>query len=415
MARRLTRRAILMGGSGARRLVFRPAAGPVGDALVVVFLRGGMDALHTFPPLGDPAYRRHRPTLAVPEPGTKGGALELDSFFGLHPDLAPLAELFRAGRLAVIHACGSPDTTLSHFEAMQTMERGVSDGNRIASGWIARHLAAFDTGNDSPARALAFAEVLPKSMQGAAGALAITSLRDLRLAPPASWQPEYRALLARLYATGADPVRAAGRSALALQRALEKLDPERYRPAGGARYPETPFGRGLRQVAQLLRAEMGLEIAEVDLGGWDSHVAQATLLSGLMRELAEGLHAFAVDLADRAESVTLVAMSEFGRRAYENSGLGTDHGRGTAMLALGGGIRGGRVYGKWPGLDPERLDRDGNLVVTTDYRDVLAEVLARRVGNPNWGLVFPDYAPRFPGVAIGRGRPGATAAHPPRA
>jgi uncharacterized protein (DUF1501 family) len=381
------------------RLLFRPEDGPAGDALVTIFLRGGMDGLHTVPPYADPAYRAQRPTLAVAEPGRAGGAADLDGFFGLHPAMAPLAEVFQARRLAVVHASGSPDTTLSHFEAMQTMERGVADGNSTASGWIARHLASLENGNDSPLRAIAFGDVLPKSLQGSLHASAVRSLSEFRLALPDGWGEEFRGLLAGLYAGGSDPARAAGRGALELLHSLEKLDPEKYSPEGAAAYPDGEFGRGLRQVAQLLKAEVGLEVAAVDLGGWDSHVAQGALMEGLMRQLAQGLHAFHADLGDRLRQVTVVAMSEFGRRVNENGGLGTDHGRATAMFVMGGGIRGGKVYGQWPGLAAERLDRDGNLRVTTDYRDVLAELVERRLRNPDITRVFPAYSPRHPGLA----------------
>jgi len=394
---RLTRRDLLRGKpkGSPRRMTFRPETGPAGDILVVVFLRGGMDGLHVVPALGDPAYRKQRPTLALSEPGKpKDAALPLDGFYGLHPKLAPLRDLFQAQKLAIVHAIGSPDKTLSHFEAMQTMERGVGDGNLTASGWIARHLAALENGNQSPMRALAIAEVLPKSMQGAIAATAVRSLSDYRLNLPDKWQEPFRDLLGDLYQAGDDPIQAAGRSTLQLLGDMEKLDPAKYQPEGGAVYPDTGLGKGLRQVAQLIKADLGLEIAEVDLGGWDAHAVQDVLMSGLMDELGRSLHAFYSDLGDRTRRVTVVAMSEFGRRVHENSGLGTDHGRGTAMFLMGGGIRGGKVYGQWPGVADHQLDRDGNLVVTTDYRDVLGELVERRLGNTRVSQVFPDYTPR---------------------
>lgn len=400
--RAISRRELLRTGARpARRLVFAPAGGPAGDTLVVIFLRGGMDALHTVPPCGEPAYYRQRPTLAVPGPGPSGAAVDLDGRFALHPTLSPLRELYRAGHLAVVHACGSPDTTLSHFEAMQTMERGVSDGGTTASGWLTRHLRSSAPRSESPLRALAFGSVLPKSLQGTPGATAVRSLTEFRLQAPAEWGPGFRAGLAALYSEGEDAAATAGRAALRLLTRLEQLDPARYRPTGGAAYPAGEFGDALRQTAQLIKADLGLEAACVDLGGWDSHVAQPTLLDGLMRQLAAGLHAFHTDLADHLRRVTVVAMSEFGRRVHENSGLGTDHGRGTAMLLLGGAVRGGRVYGRWPGVAPDELDRDGNLQVTTDYRDVLAEVVRARLRNPHLAEVFPGHAPRPIGLVSG--------------
>jgi uncharacterized protein (DUF1501 family) len=234
----------------------------------------------------------------------------------------------------------------------------------------------------------------------------VPSLEAFRLALPAGWSPGFRTALAGLYEEAQGPVADAGRETLQLLRALEQLDPARYRPAGSARYPDTDFGRGLRQIAQLIRAELGLEVACLDLGGWDSHIAQETLLDGLMRDLAGGLAALHADLGETGsrggvpflDRVTVVVMSEFGRRVRENGGLGTDHGRGTCFWLMGGGIAGGRVLADWPGLSGDLLEGPGDLRVTIDYRDLLAEVVARRLRNPSWARVFPEYRPRFRGL-----------------
>jgi uncharacterized protein (DUF1501 family) len=386
----LTRRDLFR--NAGRRLVFKPEVGPKGDVLITIFLRGAMDGVHTVPPYADPGYRRGRPTLALAEPGKPGGIVDLDGHFGLHPDLSPLSALYRGGHLAVVHACGSPDSTLSHFEAMQTMERGVSDGNSTATGWITRHLASTHAEGSSPLRAIAFGDVLPKSLQGSLTASAVRSLTEFRLPEPKEWSA-FRATLAGMYAGGSDAASTAGRETLELLRSLEKLDPATYKPESGAKYPDNGLGNSLKQVAQLIKAEVGLEVAALDLGGWDSHVAQVTLMTGLMKELAGSLAALHADLGDRMRRVTVVAMTEFGRRVHENSGLGTDHGRGSALFVLGGAVRGGKVYGRWPGLLPGQLDRDGNLRVTTDYRDVLCEVVRKRLRNPEVRNVFPDYTP----------------------
>jgi len=378
--------------------VFDPQRGPKGDVLVLVFLRGGMDGLHVVPPHGDAAYRKHRHALAVSEPGKGNGTRNLDGFFGLHPDLAPLHELYQDKQLAVVHASGSPDRTLSHFEAMQTMERGVADGNVTATGWIARHLAATTPESPTPLRAVAISDVLPKSMQGAIDATAVRSIAEYRLNVPDQWEDPFRKALGRMYATGSDLASTAGRGTLKLLTKLDRLDPAQYRPEGGAQYPEGDFGSGLKQVAQLIKADIGLEIAEVDLGGWDAHAVQIQLMVGLMQQLGKGLHALYSDLGERTKRVTVVAMSEFGRRVNENGSLGTDHGRATAMFLLGGGIRGGRVWGRWPGLEKEQLDKDGNLQVTTDYRDILGEIVDRRLGNPQVSRVFPEYEPSYLGL-----------------
>jgi uncharacterized protein (DUF1501 family) len=280
---------------------------------------------------------------------------------------------------------------------METMERGVSDGSRATTGWLGRHLETAES-RPSPLRALAIGETLPQSLEGALGASAIRSLDAFRLALPAGWSDGFRATLAALYDAESGPLADAGRETFQLLRAMERLDPVGTRPAGGARYPESDFGRGLRQVAQLVKGQVGLEVACLDLGGWDSHIGQETLLDGLTRELGEGLAAFHADLGERIDRVTVVVMSEFGRRVRENGGLGTDHGRATCFFLMGGGIRGGRVLADWPGLHPDRLEGPGDLKVTLDYRDLLAEIVARRLGNPHWATVFPGYEARFRGV-----------------
>jgi uncharacterized protein (DUF1501 family) len=394
----LTRRSLLDAG---RRLVFRPGFGPPGDVLVTIFLRGGMDGIYAVPPHGDPAYRKQRPKLAPADPGRNGGLVDLDGYFGLHPDLAPLAEPFRERHLAVVQACGTPDRTLSHFEAMQTMERGVSEGHSVATGWVARHLGSTEGDHAPPLRAVAIGEVLPKSLQGYDKAVALRSVEDVRLERPAAWSNGFDTMLKNFYAEVDDLVGVAGRSTLGLLAQLKKLVASGYRPQGGVAYPDSNLGRALRQVAQLIKADIGLEVAALDHGDWDSHVGQVAHLARPMKQLGEALRAFHADLSDRMGRLTLIVMSEFGRRVRENSGLGTDHGRATAMFVLGGGILGGKVHGEWPGLGPNQLDRDGNLRVTTDYRDVLADLVKRRLRNPNLQQVFPDYSPRPCSIATG--------------
>jgi uncharacterized protein (DUF1501 family) len=386
-----------------KRLLFQPHDGPAGDVLVCLFLRGGADGLHLVAPYGDPPYYAQRPRIAVPRPDDQRvpapqRGVALDGFFALNPALAPLREPYQAGHLAIVHAAGSPDQTRSHFSAMETMERGVGNGGTAGTGWLGRHLQSAPGGSRSPLRALAIGDTLPQSLEGALGATAIDSLDAFRLSLPAAWSEGFHTALASLYEETEGPLAEAGRETRRLLRALEHLQPDRYRPEGGARYPNSDFGRGLAQIAQLIKAELGLEVACLDLGGWDSHVGQEPLLEGLMRDLAGGLVAFHADLGPRIDRVTLLAMSEFGRRVRENGGLGTDHGRATCFWLMGGGIRGGRVMADWPGLEEERLEGPGDLHVTIDYRDLLAEVVARRLRNPLWKRVFPDYAPAFHGL-----------------
>lgn len=370
---------------------FAPDPSRERSVLVIVFLRGGMDGLHTVPAYADPNYRSQRPKIAIPEPGEKDGALDLDGFFGLHPELAPLLDLYRDRSLAVVHACGGPDRSLSHFEAQRNMELGVEEGADIPSGWLTRTLQADRTHSGAPLTALAMGERLPDSLFGGARALVLPGLEDFRLKLPEAWPEGFGAALAALYERGSDEISRAGQRTQDLMRTLARLAQAPPRPAAGAEYPDSIFGRQLRELAAVIRADLGLRIAQLDLAGWDSHVDQHALLLGLMHDLGRGLSAFCTDLGTAMQRVTVVALSEFGRRVAGVRGMGTDHGRGGACFVLGQGIQGGRVHGSWPGLDREQLDRDGNLAVTTDYRDVLGEVLRGRLGIAAHASVFPGH------------------------
>lgn len=381
------------------RLSFAPAqTAPRGDTLVVIFLRGAADALNMVVPHGENIYYRHRPTLGIPRPddnraGHGQRAIDLDGFFGFHPALEPLLPAWQAGHLAPIHACGAPDESRSHFKAMELMERGVTDARGPASGWIGRHLASLDTGNPSPLRAVGLGEQIPRSLRGSIPVSALRSIADFHLGGDLRAAAQMQAALATLYA-GDDPLSAIGQETLQILRTIEKLDPQRYQPAGDAAYPDSDFGIGLRQVAMLIKAEVGLEVAALDVGGWDTHFAQGGsrgLMAGLLANLARGLAAFHADLFDHADRLTVVVMSEFGRRATENASLGTDHGHGGLMLVMGGNVAGHRVHGDWPGLAGEQLFGPGDLAVTTDYRDVLGEVCAKRLNNHALQEIFPDY------------------------
>jgi uncharacterized protein (DUF1501 family) len=377
---------------GARH-VFRPD-GPAGDVLVVALLRGGADGLHLVPPHADDEYFRQRPRIAPPRPDKAEGIVDLDGFFGLHPKMSPLLERYRGGDLAIVQACGSPDQTLSHFSATRILESGASSPDEISTGWIGRHFGTRDAANDSPLQALAFSGTMPQILSGVAGAVALRSLADLRLDLPRDWTSSFPPLLASFYANGNDPVSQAGRAGLEMLRNLAGLRPQTYRPECGADYPVEKFGQDMKQVAQLIKAELGLEAAILELNGWDSHIRQSQL-DGLMSTLAKSLAAFATDLGERMRRVTVIAISEFGRRVRENSAEGTDHGRATAMFVMGGQVRGGRVYGRWPGLAADQLDASGNLAVSTDYRSVFAELLQRRLRNTHTARVFPSFQPEF--------------------
>ena len=374
------------------RLVFRPETGPPGDVLVLLLLRGGMDGLHVVPPHADAQFESLRGAVSYSDRDPAGGIINLDGFYGLHPSLAHLEPLYREGSLAIVHACGSPDRTLSHFEASKTIERGASSAHSIGSGWLGRHLTSHLNSNQSPMRAVSFSPVLPDALVGGAHSIAIQSLSDFRFAPPANWGPSFSVALNAMYALHDDRASQAGRDSFRLMRDIEKLSRNLSSRKSKAGYPAGTLGRNFSELAELIRGEVGLEVAVVEYGGWDTHVNQAPRLSSLMTELATALNAFSRDLRERMKKVTVVAMSEFGRRVHENSAQGTDHGWGTAMFLLGGSIRGGRVHGTWPGLARDQLDPNGNLRVTTDYRHVLAELVEKRLRNQHVSQVFPSFS-----------------------
>ncbi len=381
------------------RLAFAPPqTNPRGDLLLVLFLRGAADALNIVLPHGDEAYYRARPSLAIARPDHTGvpgddRAIDLDGFFGFHPALRPLLEPWQAGHLGIIHACGAPDDSRSHFKAMALMERGIDDERGAASGWINRHLASYHTGNNSPIRAIGLGGALPRSLYGSIPATAMRSIVDFHLSGDDKRAQQMVAMLRGLYQEQ-NELGAIGRGTLGVIDTLTRLDPVGYTPRGGVIYPESDFGASLRQIAMLIKAEAGLEAAAVDLGGWDTHFGQggsAGLMARLLADLGQGLAAFYSDLIAYMGQISVVVMSEFGRRVFENASLGTDHGHGSLMLLMGGHVVGGKVLGEWPGLGEGSLFGPGDLAVTTDYRDVLAEVVGVRLNNTAVTEVFPNY------------------------
>jgi uncharacterized protein (DUF1501 family) len=369
-----------------------------GDVLIVIFLRGAADVLNIIVPHGEQAYYATRPTLAVARPDdTKAPiverALDLDGFFGMHPLLHPLMPIWEQGHLAPIHACGAPDESRSHFKAMELMERGVEDTHGPASGWINRHLTTLNTGNGSPLRAVGLGEAAQRSLQGAVPVSALRSISDFHLAGDPKIESLMQAGLSSLYGTE-DPLGLLGQETLRILRTLETLSPDTYIPQTS--YPDSEFGTGMRQIAMLVKAQVGLEVAAIDLGGWDTHFAQGTnqgLMPNLLSELAAGLAAIHEDLAEYHSKLSVVVMTEFGRRVKENASLGTDHGHGGFMLLMGGNVVGNTVHGTWPGLERDQLFGPGDLAVTTDYRDVLSEVCETRLNNGSTAQIFPEFRP----------------------
>lgn len=379
------------------RLAFAPQqTAPRGDTLIVVFLRGAADVLNMVVPHGEDAYYAQRPTLNIARPDDARAkaslrAIDLDGFFGLHPGLRPLLPAWQEKHLAIVHACGAPDESRSHFKAMALMERGVDDERGPASGWIGRHLATLNTGNPSPLRAVGLGALPQRSLSGPVPVSALRSIADFHLGGDPQALAHMRNALAALYA-GDDPLSLVGQETLEILDTLQALDPLGY--ASLAQYPETEFGLGLKQIAMLVKAEVGLEVAAIDLGGWDTHFAQGGsegLMANLLTELGSGLAVLHADLLDYADRLTIVVMSEFGRRVQENASLGTDHGHGSLMMLMGGHVLGGQVHGAWPGLADGQLFGPGDLAVTSDYRDVLAEICVKRLHNTALADIFPNY------------------------
>lgn len=388
------------------RMAFAPqGVEPAGDILVAIFQRGGMDGLNAVIPHGDGDYYHLRSQLAIAEPssGNDQTGIDLDGFFGLHPALRPLKDLWDDRALAVVHAVGSPDPTHSHFDAMDYMERGTPGDKAIPTGWIGRHLQTAPWQNDSPFRAIGMGGVMQASLRGPVPVTTLQSIADFHLQGDISRLSDIRTRLASLYNLGSQMDAQAVDTFNAVD-LLAKVDVSRYTPEGAAVYPETEFGMALKQVAQIAKAELGLEVACVDIGGWDTHNAQGAVdgdLPQLLDELANGLAAFYKDLGVRAKKVSVVTMSEFGRRAHENGSGGTDHGHGNCMFVLGGGINGGKVYGQWPGLAPDKLYGPGDLNIATDFRDVLGEIVEKRLKNPALDQIFPAYT-GWKGLGIAR-------------
>lgn len=348
------------------------------NTLVVVFLRGGADGLNMVAPVEDDGYYKARPRIAI----KKNPEGKLDEFFCLNPLLRELGPIYRSGDLAIIHAAGSEDSTRSHFEAQDFMEHG----GMVAGGWLGRFLRSQSKVVHGPLSAVALGQALPECLRGAPAASSMESIEDFGLGRGAA---RLASALERLYGHEQNALGHAGRDTLAAMRRIEQLQSTAYRPEHGAEYEGGRFAKGLMQIARLIKARVGLSAAAIDLDGWDSHTSQGLIMDPLMVRLAKGLAAFHQDLGKEMASTTVVVMTEFGRRLAENSAFGTDHGRGSIMLVLGGGVRGGRVLGKWPGLNNEVLDGPGDLPVTTNYRSALMPVLKRHAPDADLEQVFP--------------------------
>ncbi len=373
------------------------------DVIVSIYLRGGVDGLTLCVPHGENAYYTARPNIAIPRPGQTDGAIDLDGFFGFPPAMGALADAYRAGHLLVVHATGSNDPSRSHFDAQRFMEVGKPRDAGLNTGWLGRHLASVPPlRGDASLRALGIATGLQQTLQGAPLALPIPNPASFGLTGSAGSAQQRVDWLGDDYGDADDAVKAAAQNTINTFGLLQSIGFASYQPGGGAVYPNNGFGNALRSAAALIKAQVGVEAIQIDLGGWDTHSNQGPISGGMaanMRTLAGGIAAFHRDVfSGSVTNVTLVAVSEFGRTVRQNTSQGTDHGHGNALFVLGQNITGGRVLRQWPGLGSGQLYQNQDLQVTIDYRDVLAEVVQNRLGTTNLSFVFPDYAPRFRGV-----------------
>jgi uncharacterized protein (DUF1501 family) len=386
------------------RLAFAPKnRAPRGDVLVVVFLRGGADGLNIVVPHGEKAYYDARPQLAVARPDDNKAdaanrSLDLDGFFGLNPTLSPLLPIFQGKQLVAVHATGSPDPTRSHFDAMDFMERGTPGSHALSTGWLGRHLASLDTGNNAPLRAIGWGNGLQQSLRGSISATAIKSIVDYHLRGRKEAADEMLAALNALYATDPAALKVAADQTNAILDLVSRVNVAAYKPSNGADYDDkNDFDLALMQTAALIKADVGLEVAAIDVGGWDTHQNEAPDLTKELTTLGKGLASFHADLADAMRDITVVVMSEFGRRVQENASGGTDHGHGNMMLIMGGHVAPKPVITDWPGLSGDKLV-NGDLAITIDYRDVLSEILTTRLNNSALDAVFPDFKPTMRGI-----------------
>jgi uncharacterized protein (DUF1501 family) len=387
-----------------QRAIAATTVSPGKKKMVVLFQRGAMDGLNVIVPFAEPNYYRLRPTIAIPQPkdGGADAALDLDGFFGLHPSLQPLQPLFQNGQLAVVQAVGSPDPTRSHFDAQDFMESGTPGVKATDDGWLNRALQATPDDKASPFRAVAFGPYLPRTLAGTSPAVAIADLKQFKMYGP---QQTVQGGFEAMYASTVDQaLRGVGQETFEAIDQLKKINPDAYQPENGAQYPSSRFGKSLEEIAELFKADVGLEVAFLDSGGWDHHVNEGGVqgqLSNLLRDLGQGIAAFHRDMGDRMGDVVFVSMSEFGRTAQENGNRGTDHGHANCMFLLGGDIKGGKVYTRWPGLGDGQLHDGRDLAVTTDYRSVLGEIMSKHLGGgKNLNTVFPGFE-NDPGKFLG--------------
>ncbi len=386
----LTRALAQTNGKGRRKI------------LIAIFQRGAMDGLSAVIPYAEREYYNLRSAVAIPRPGAGGPqpnqapAIDLDGFFALHPALAPFKPIYDSGHLAIIHASGSPDNTRSHFDAQDYMESATPGVKSTTDGWLNRYLQSNGATEALPFRGVAMGPNLPRVMQGKASAIAMNNINDftLRAGGGETGQAVQGGFEAMYAQTVNDALRGAGKETFEAVKLLKRVNPTQYKPSPDVIYPRGAFGDRLRQIAQLIKSDIGLEVAFTDIGGWDTHANQGSSQGQLalrLTELAQGLSALYSDLKERADDVVILTMTEFGRTVRENGNRGTDHGHASVIFALGGAVKGGKVYGKWPGLKSHQLYEGRDLAVTTDFRDVFAELAKNHLGATDLNAIFPGY------------------------
>jgi uncharacterized protein (DUF1501 family) len=360
--------------------------------LVVLFQRGAADGLNIVVPHGERQYYAMRPSINIP----RKSVIDLDGFFGLHPSLSAFQPLWQQRHLAIVHAAGSPDTTRSHFDAQDFMETGTPGIKATEDGWLNRSLHNLPaTPQNSPFRAIALGPSLPRILSGRESAVAMNNINDFSVGGRAPKPSPAASAFEAMYDHSSDAVlHGTGAETFDAVKMLKAADPGKYTPAPGANYPRGRFGDSLRQLAQLIKANLGVQIAFADIGGWDHHVNEGSTegqLANVLGDFSQAIAAFWTDLGDLGEDTVVVTMSEFGRTARENGNRGTDHGHANVMFVLGGPVKGGKVYGRWPGLDPTQLYEGRDLALTTDFRQVIGEAVVRHMGNKDLAGVFPGF------------------------
>ena len=377
-----------------RRAAFgAEATGTRAKRLVVIFQRGAADGLNIVVPHGESAYYSLRPTINIPQ----SAVLDLDGFFGLHPSLSALQPLWNQKHLAIVHAAGSPDPTRSHFDAQDYMESGTPGVKSTDDGWLNRTLDEASP-STSPFRAVAMGPATPRILSGSEPVVAINNINEFAIGGRNSSVSPIANSFEAMYAGSVDTVlHGNGQETFDAVKMLKSANPEQYTPAAGVDYPPGRFGDSLKQLAQLIKANLGVQVAFADIGGWDHHVNEGNTdgqIANVLRDFSGSLAAFWLDLGDRAEDTVVVTMSEFGRTARENGNRGTDHGHANVMFVFGGPVKGGKVYGRWPGLDHSQLYEGRDLALTTDFRTVLGEAVYKQISNKDLSRVFPGFDSR---------------------